>query len=294
MFVREIANDTIFVRMQQAFEYIRSELKTIYSGNELENIAKIVISEITGFSSTQIILNKNTKISDKQHTILKNFVEELKNHKPVQYVIGETEFYGLRIKVNSNVLIPRPETEELVEWIEKTVDPKTNFNILDIGTGSGCIAITLKSLFQNHNIAALDVSEAALDIAKQNAALNNCDVEFLHQDIFSFTDTHRKWNIIVSNPPYIPESEKKEIKPNVLEFEPTKALFVPDNDPLVFYKTIVLFATQHLCEGGMLFFEIHRNFGTQIVELLKQYAFTNVILRKDMFGNDRMIMAILP
>jgi len=279
--------------MQQAKEYIRTTLQGIYPDYEIYSISNLVLANITGYSTTELILNKNTKISDKQRLQLEKILAALKNHTPVQYVLGETEFYGLPFKVNKDVLIPRPETEELVEWIQTSCSPAKNYKILDIGTGSGCIAIALKSIFPTNEVSAFDISEDALEIARVNAELNNCDVDFRKVDILQPQYMDEKWDIIVSNPPYIPETEKPEILPNVLEFEPHTALFVPNNRPLLFYETIAAFALQRLDKGGMLFFEIHRDFGQQTVEHLLSCGFKDVLLRKDLSGNDRMVRAAL-
>lgn len=277
--------------MQQAYEYIRTSLRNLYPENEISSISNLLIAKITGFSRTQIILNKNTKISDNQRFLLQTFVESLLKHTPVQYVLGETEFYGLKFKVDANVLIPRPETEELVEWIQQSLAVGESRKILDIGTGSGCIAISLKSVFTKSEVTAFDISEGALKTAQSNSKLNNCDVIFQKVDILEPQYTDEKWDVIVSNPPYIPEAEKSEILPNVIEFEPHTALFVPDTEPLLFYKAIAGFALEHLNNGGLLFFEIHRDFGQQTVQMLQTVGFVNIVLRKDLSGNDRMVRA---
>jgi release factor glutamine methyltransferase len=277
--------------MQQAKEYIRTSLQGIYPQNEINSISNLIIAKITGFSRTEIILNKNTKISANQRFLLEKIVEALKNNTPVQYVLGETEFYGLPFKVDSNVLIPRPETEELVEWIQSSYSANMSYRMLDIGTGSGCIAIALKSIFPKSMVSAFDISVGALEIARDNAELNGCEIDFRKVDILQPKIIAEKWDIIVSNPPYIPEMEKSEILAHVLEFEPHTALFVPDSRPLLFYETIATFALQHLNIGGMLFFEIHRDFGLQTVQLLEKLGFKDVILRKDVSGNDRMVRA---
>jgi len=277
--------------MQQAFEYIRSSLTAIYPENEINSIGNLIIARITGYSRTEIILNKNTKFSDNQRLQLEIFVEALKNHTPVQYVLGETEFYGLPFRVNTAVLIPRPETEELVEWIQASCSPTQSYKMLDIGTGSGCIAIALKSIFPKSELTAFDISDAALEVARQNAAMNDCNVEFRQIDILNPPVFDTKWDIIVSNPPYIPETEKSEILANVLDFEPHTALFVPESRPLLFYETIAAFTLEHLQNGGKLFFEIHRDFGPQTVQLLQNFGFKDVVLRKDLSGNDRMVRA---
>ncbi len=277
--------------MQQSKEYIRTSLQGIYPDNELSSISNLVIEYVTGFSRTEIILNKNTKFSSNQGILVENIVAALKNHSPIQYVLGKTEFFGLTFEVNPNVLIPRPETEELVEWIQSSVSTDLTYKMLDIGTGSGCIAIALKSIFTKSEISAFDISERALITAKKNSELNGCEIQFSKVDILNPPLIPQKWDIIVSNPPYIPEAEKAEILPNVLEYEPHTALFVPNNRPLLFYESIAAFALKHLNRNGFLFFEIHRDFGLQTVKLLEEMGFENIVLRKDMSGNDRMVQA---
>jgi len=277
--------------MQQYFEYIHTELKDIYPETEIGSIRNLLLSEITGFTRAQLLANKNTKISDNQEFLLKKYVAQLKKHTPIQYVIGQTEFYGLLFKVNSSVLIPRPETEELIEWIQQSLANLGSYQMLDIGTGSGCIAITLKSIFKKSNVSAFDISDEALKTATINAKLNNCEISYHKRDILTFQNSDIQYDVIVSNPPYIPEYEKSEILPNVLNHEPHLALFVPNNNPLVFYNAIAVFALKNLKTKGLLFFEIHKDFGIQIVELLQKMGFENVILRQDISGNNRMIKA---
>jgi len=217
----------------------------------------------------------------------------LKKHVPIQYILGETEFYGLPFRVNDSVLIPRPETEELVDWIRSENNRNEALNILDIGTGSGCIAIALKHEFPNAAVEAFDISDKALETARSNAGLNKLDVEFSKVDILNVADQSKKWDIIASNPPYIPELEKSEIEANVLEHEPHLALFVPDNDPLLFYRHIALFAKKQLNPNGKLYFEIHRDYGKECMELLASLGFSEIELRKDISGNNRMIRSVI-
>jgi release factor glutamine methyltransferase len=211
---------------------------------------------------------------------------------PIQYILGETEFYGLPFYVNESVLIPRPETEELVDWIQKENYKSAELNILDIGTGSGCIAIALRHEFPSSTVDAFDVSEKALETAKQNATHNKLEVNFKAVDILNAPAFNKKWDIIVSNPPYITENEKDTILSNVLDHEPHLALFVPDNDPLLFYREIAFFAQQYLTPAGKLYFEINRNAGNHTLELLTGMGYRDVELRKDISGNDRMVRAI--
>lgn len=278
--------------MQSTFEHIQTELKGLYPESEIKSFSYLIIEKLTGFSRTQIIVNKNTLFSIEQYSLVNSFIEKLKRFVPIQYVLGETEFYGLSFFVNRAVLIPRPETEELVDWIQNENDRGATFHILDIGTGSGSIAIALKHVFPNAKVDAFDVSEEALKTARMNALHNNLEVHFSEVDILKPVDLEQKWNIIVSNPPYIPEQEKSEIMPNVLDYEPHLALFVPNEEPLLFYQRIALFAQKHLSVNGKLYFEIHRDAGQACVKLLTDMGFANVELRRDISGNDRMVRAV--
>jgi release factor glutamine methyltransferase len=278
--------------MQAFIKQIQSELQDFYPETEIRSFSYLIIEKLTNLSRTQIFVNKYTAFSEEQRKLAESFIIKLKKNVPIQYILGETEFYGLNFNVNESVLIPRPETEELVEWVRKENDKNANQNILDIGTGSGCIAISLKNEFKKADIDAFDISDAALEIAKSNSKRNNLVVNFSNVDILNVLDLNKKWDIIVSNPPYIPENEKDEILPNVLEHEPHLALFVPDYDPLIFYIHIAQFAKKHLTKNGKLYFEIHREAGMKCSNLLVEQGFTNIELRKDISGNDRMIRGI--
>lgn len=275
--------------MQTAIQHIRASLSGILVNNEIISVSRLLLSKMTGFDFTGLLVNKNTIISDNQREILEIYLQKLKNGMPVQYVLGETGFYGLPFHVDERVLIPRPETEELVEWI--LADASENDKILDIGTGSGCIPISLKHNLPNAEISACDISEDALSCASENAILNNVHVSFFKLDILSENDLNERWDVIVSNPPYIPESEKTEIESHILDFEPHLALFVSDNDPLLFYRKIAEFAQKNLKCSGKLFFEIHRDYREASVNLLQEMNFRNVLLKKDIHGNNRMIRA---
>lgn len=279
--------------MQNAIKYIQSQLYGLYPETEIKSFCNIIIEKLTGFSRIEILVNKNTKFSVEQQHEIENIIKKLKKNVPIQYIFGETEFYGLGFNVNESVLIPRPETEELVNWIEKENDKNANVNILDIGTGSGCIAISLKHIFSKAQVDAFDISERALKTAKLNANRNNVEVNFMNVDILNVPTINKKWDIIVSNPPYVTEFEKDAILPNVLKYEPHLALFVPDNDPLLFYRHIAQFAQKHLFPNGKLYFEINREFGNECIRLLSEMGFCDIELRKDISGNDRMIKATL-
>ena len=231
------------------------------------------------------------EITIEKETVLNTALERLLKEEPIQYIIGKTEFYGLPFNVNKHTLIPRPETEELVEWVLNTTEKEEKLNIIDIGTGTGCIPISLKKHLPNTNISAIDVSEDALKIAELNAKLNNIDINFIRKDILETEQLTQMYDVIVSNPPYVRNLEKVEIKNNVLENEPHLALFVDDNNPLIFYDKIADLAKLHLSENGLLFFEINQYLGKETVKMLKDKGFNNIELKKDFSGNDRMIKA---
>ena len=249
-----------------------------------------------------LALQPDLSMDETQLAQWETVLTELKTYKPIQYILGETEFYGLPFLVNENVLIPRPETEELVQLIlvESQKSKVKSFKILDIGTGSGCIPISLKKNLPSAEVFAIDVSKNALEVAQKNAEINRVEVNFIEANIL-LTDslalpTHNSqlttlFDIIVSNPPYVRNLEKAEINPNVLEFEPHLALFVEDNDSLLFYRKITELAKNHLSENGKLYFEINQYLGKETVALVESYGFKNVKLLKDIYGNDRMISA---
>jgi release factor glutamine methyltransferase len=275
--------------MQQAIKYIRSELSDIYPDDELLSITRLIISKITAYTFTEILVNKNTIFSQHQRDLLEFYLEKLKKRTPVQYVLGETEFCGLDFVVNEAVLIPRPETEELVEWIVQEANPASV--ILDIGTGSGCIAVSLKSCLPRTEVYACDISLEALNVARQNAFKNNLPVSFFEMDVLKTNHSERKYDVIVSNPPYIPKSEIASILSQVKDFEPHQALFVPEDDPLLFYRRIAVFAGDFLLPGGKLFFETHRDYARECMILLQKEGFENIVIKKDISGNNRMLRA---
>ena len=278
--------------MQTAIQHIQHELQGLYPETEIKSFCYLIVEKLTGFSRSEIIVNKNTLFSKEQHHTIDSFILKLRNFVPIQYILGETEFYGLPFNVNESVLIPRPETEELVDWIQSENDRNANLQILDIGTGSGCIAISLKHEFKYATVEAFDISEKALETAKTNAELNKLEVTFSKVDILGSPEFETKWDVIVSNPPYVTELEKADMQPNVLNNEPHLALFVPDNDPLLFYRHIALFAQKHLKPQGKLYFEINREFGQATMNLLNELGYTEVEVRKDISGNDRMVRAV--
>lgn len=281
------------MKIKDTIQLFRNELKNLYSAEEIENFIFFSMNEYLGFTRRHLQLKANQSLGEKETERFKIIVAELKNHKPIQYILGHTEFYGLKIRVNEHVLIPRPETEELVEEIIDTINDKNmKINILDIGTGSGCIAISLKKYLLHSNVSAMDVSDEALLLAKANAILNQTQINFLQGDILqinkSISAPVHQFDIIVSNPPYVRHSEKGNMSKNVLDYEPHLALFVNDNDALVFYKAIVDFALQNLSKDGKLYFEINESLGSEVKKLLEGKGFKKVGIKKDMSGKDRI------
>lgn len=271
------------------------QLIAIYPQTEIDSFFYLLLEIRFNLKRIDIALEPEIILSETKQEFLTNALESLKKQIPVQYILGQTEFYGLPFKVTPDTLIPRPETEELVDWISTEVDNESltkEINILDIGTGTGCIAISLAKNLSNVNVFAIDVSEKALDIAKTNAKKNKVQIEFIHADILALDSLPYQFDIIVSNPPYVRELEKTEIQPNVLENEPHLALFVDDKNPLIFYKKIAKLATQHLAENGKLFFEINQYLGEEMFSMLTDFGFSTE-LKKDIFNNDRMTKSIL-
>ena len=280
--------------IKDVFTEFKQPLGTIYDPNEIEALTLLVINELTGTSKAKIKAFPEQEVTSIEVEKLNTILKRLQNGEPVQYIFGHTEFYGLPFNVNPSVLIPRPETEELVEWaLSSVVNSEWAGNILDIGTGSGCIAISLKKNLSNASVSAVDISPDALKTAKQNAGLNNVDVTFINDDILNIKSKieNSKFEIIISNPPYVTLHDKTQMHTNVTDFEPHTALFVPENDPLIFYKAITNFAAKNLTSDGLLFFEINESLGNETIELLKDKGFKNIELRKDMSGRNRMIRA---
>lgn len=273
------------------------ELAEIFDEKEIESFFYITLEAFHQMKRVDLVLQPNFEIDAMQLLQWETVLSQLKTHKPIQYILGETEFFGLPFYVNENTLIPRPETEELVDWIlkeSKVESQKTKVKILDIGTGSGCIAISLAKNIPNAQVYAIDVSEKALATAQKNAERNNVNVTFLNKNILETEDLEQDFDIIVSNPPYVRNLEKAEINKNVLEYEPHLALFVEDEDALIFYRKITELATKNLYENGQLYFEINQYLGAGMISLLQKYNFKNIELRQDIYGNDRMIFGVKP
>jgi release factor glutamine methyltransferase len=280
----------VAMTMQEATFFLLNKLRTIYPEGEASHITDWVMEYLTGSKKAERMLYKNAAITSGEEVLLNEYTKRLLQHEPVQYILNEAWFYGLKFYVDKNVLIPRPETEELVEWISS--NPINNLKILDIGTGSGCIPVALKNKNSCAEIWACDISDAALTVAKKNALTSDTDINFIQLDILDKNQWNQlpQFDIIVSNPPYIPEKDKEQMNDNVLKYEPDTALFVPDDDALLFYKTIAEFGKEHLANNGFIYFEIHEDFGDATLLLLKSLGYKSE-LKKDMQGKDRMVRA---
>ena len=296
-------DDKGFMKLKDIQNHFQNELNSIFEKEEIDTFFFMLIDSFYDVSRLKLAMEPGLEIKTENRII--NALESLKKEKPIQYILGKTEFFGLPFKVNKDVLIPRPETEELLEWVINSVASRAvekSLNILDIGTGSGCIAISLAKNLPKAKIYALDVSKEALKVAKQNAVLNNVEIEFVEADVLKLEDgilktedvrglefENLKFDVIVSNPPYVQEQEKQQMKPNVLNNEPHLALFVKDENPLLFYEVIADFAEYNLKENGILFFEINEYLGNKTMQLLKEKQFKNLELKQDIFKKDRMV-----
>jgi release factor glutamine methyltransferase len=274
--------------IKSVFKYFEEKLSNQFSKREIKLFAEISLEVKFGLGKSDVILNSR-KFSESELLELRSIVKRIKGNEPIQYILNNAHFYGLEFYIKEGVLIPRPETEELVDLILKE-SPKGT--VLDIGTGSGIIAITLKSMAPALRVKAVDVSESALSIAKKNAELNRVEVEFEKMDVLTNDFINDSFDIIVSNPPYVLESDKAKMSESVLDFEPGLALFVPDNDPLRFYKRITTLAVKHLAKDGRLYFEIYEDFGLEVKELLMKAGFSKVEIVKDLQGKDRIVKGL--
>lgn len=276
--------------MKAGIASIRKELAGIYAKGEIESLIFLIFEKLKGYSRTQFLLANEEELNEDDLKEIVKIVARLKSHEPIQYILGVTEFYGLPFHSVPGVLIPRPETEELVQWIiqdNKSMEP----SILDIGTGSGCIAISLQKNIPQSTVLACDISPVCLETTRWNSELNSADVSEFQYDILNNTPeiSFPELDIIVSNPPYIREAEKSLMEKNVLEHEPELALFVPDEMPLIFYERIADFSKIHLKNRGRLYFEINEAFGTECCDMLQGKGFSEILLKKDIHGKDRMI-----
>ncbi len=279
-------------RVSDITQFFRKELEGLYPRPEIEQFIALTFAHILDFSRVDLILNTEEPIKVEKTRSLMNVVEKLKQFEPIQYILGQVLFYGIPLKVNRDVLIPRPETEELVRWI---LDENlgTDVHVMDVCTGSGCIALALKNQLKDATVFGVDKSVEALNIATQNATSNKIGVDFFHFDVLKQASFgFMKFDIMVSNPPYVRHLEKFQMDKNVLDFEPHMALFVDNEDPLLFYRIIVELADGHLNKSGQLFFEINEAYGGDVMQLLRDHNYTNCELRKDLNGRDRMVRGI--
>ena len=272
-------------KVSNIIPYFIKQLSDIAPDSEIISWAYLSIEHCLDYNRSDCIIHSEQEITSLIANRLKQITTDLKTNKPIQYILGKTDFYGLKLKVNEHTLIPRPETEELVDWVLK----QEFSSALDIGTGSGCIPIALAK-HTNASIMTIDVSENALEVAKENAILNTVKVKFILQDILH-SESLPKVDLIVSNPPYVLDNEKVKMQKNVLNFEPDLALFVANNNPLIFYKKIAQLAFESLNENGKLFFEINEQFGADTIAMLTEIGFVNIALKKDINDKDRMVKA---
>lgn len=290
------------MQLKQYKAHFFDALKNIHDAQEIESFFFILTEYLHNLKRVDVALQPDFELSETEIQKWNTILSDLQLEKPIQYITGEAWFYGLPFEVNENTLIPRPETEELVEWIiesQKSKVQSQTLAILDIGTGTGCIPISLKTNILQANVSAIDVSEHALEVAKRNAELNKVEINFIQANILEVQDLSQlptpnsqlrtNFDIIVSNPPYVRNLEKQEIKKNVLDYEPHLALFVADTDALLFYRKIAQLALKNLAPNGLLFFEINQYLGNETVELLQNLGFKNIELKKDIYGKDRMI-----
>ena len=280
--------------IQEGTFLLLNKLRSVYSREEADTITDWTMEHLTGSKKAERMIYKNEEITAGEESQLQQYIERLMTNEPVQYVLNEAWFCGLKLYVDKSVLIPRPETEELVEWvIDGCRFPIDKLSILDIGSGSGCIAIALKRRLGKADVWSCDVSEDALRVAQENAASLGLDVNFLKLDFLNEEQRNKLpvFDIIVSNPPYVTDADAKTMRPNVLNFEPSTALFVPGDDPLVFYKAITNFGLTHLSPNGSIFMESNEAYGEQVAKLFNPKGFSTVI-KQDMYGKDRMIRAV--
>ncbi len=275
-----------------AVAYFKNELASFYDKSELESMLYILFQHYFGVSKTDVVINKDRKLSESDLLLVIYAVKDLKKYKPLAYIIGEWEFFGFSFFVNKHVLIPRPETEELVQLIINDYDNHPPNNILDIGSGSGCIALSLKHHFKNTTVTAWDVSEEALKVIGKNAKNLQLAIELQKVDALSNPDVNVKYDVIVSNPPYIMNKEQTQMHSNVLDYEPHLALFVPNENPLLFYDKIADIAVKHLTKNGSLYVEINEQFGEDVALLFNKKGFNKVEIIKDINGKNRMVRAV--
>ncbi len=278
--------------MRQTLQKLRNSLRPIYGNGETEAIIRILFHYLKGWNTVDMMIHESEPLSPFVKSEVDNILERLLKHEPIQYITGEARFHGMELKVTPDVLIPRPETDELVDIILADNENREDLRVLDVATGSGCIAIALSRNLKFPHVTALEISRKALDIAEENAKVLKAKIDFVHADIFSW-HPNSIFDIIVSNPPYIEESEKAEMEPNVLDYEPHSALFVPDDDPIKFYKCITDIACEALSKDGWLYFEINPRSAQAIGNYLSSKGFSNIEILRDSFGKQRFIKGCL-
>lgn len=280
--------------MQDILSYIKKELSPQYPDTEIRSLIRIILLHVCHIQNYEILSCKDIKISEPEQDHIREIVQDLKRHKPIQQILKETEFYGLAFIVNQHVLIPRPETEELVDLILNNHRDKSGLRIIDIGTGSGCIAVALARYLKDSDVYAADISKDALLLAQENARTNQVMVQFIEKDILndSIPGIPEALDIIVSNPPYVTISEMSVMEKNVLDYEPHIALFVPDDNPIIFYEKIALMGLKYLSKGGSIYFEINPGFGNEICNFLENVGYSNAKIFSDISGKERIIHAI--
>lgn len=282
--------------LQEAGQHLAQQLSAVYEGREAANIADWVMEHLTGYKKIDRVMHKQAALGPEKQQLLERYTKELLMHKPVQYVLNEAWFCGMKLYVDENVLIPRPETEELVEWIFETHKARLINKILDVGTGSGCIPVALKKKMPFCELYGCDVSKEALHVAQRNAADQQTVINFFQLDFLDKNERERipSMDILVSNPPYVPLKDKITMSDNVVQYEPHLALFVQDDDPLIFYRALMEFAQAKLASAGSVYVEIHEDLAAGVQELFHAHGFTRTAVRKDMQGKDRMIRAARP
>jgi release factor glutamine methyltransferase len=279
--------------LKSAKHYFDDRLQSHFSTSELKSMWTQIMCKRLNWTSSDLLLNQNERLSESDLLYVRRFVKGLLAKEPFQYIIGETEFYGLTILCDSRALIPRPETEELVQWvIESVKEPK---RIVDLCSGTGCISLALKSRFPTAHVQAIDFSDEALKLSEENAKKLNLDIEIIHENVLDFShafiSNNANFDVIVSNPPYIPNKEKSMLSKHVIEHEPAMALFVEDSDPIIFYKEIIKYAEMNLQRGGLLFFELHESYGNEVLEFIQLFDFEEIEIRPDLQGKSRMMKA---
>ncbi|MFT7035289.1 MAG: release factor glutamine methyltransferase [Cyclobacteriaceae bacterium] len=272
--------------------YVSKKIAAVYSENETNSLASLLVEKVFKLTATQLMLNEQLEIAKENSVCLEQSIERLLKNEPIQHIFGEAEFYGRKFKVNGDVLIPRQETEELIQLIVDDNELEVP-KILDIGTGSGCIACSLALEVKSAQVQAIDISEEALITAQRNADLLNAKVSFLKIDILKDSIPLKEFDIIVSNPPYVLDSERALMHKNVVDYDPGLALFVPDNDPLLFYKAIGDISRQLLRSGGKLYFEINEKFGVAVAQSLNELGYNQIKIHQDLNGKDRFVIGII-